>query len=158
VSIENKLCTSIGPLRVERAAIDIKEKLAAQDIAASVVKVVAEVYRENWVVIPPRKDRETALRVLRELQAEGIDSYMITTAPRENAISLGVFRNLVSANEVKNSLDYLDYPVEIQFREKQSEEYWVKLSKSFQSAKEIEAINALTAANSKINTEESLCE
>ncbi|WP_341581303.1 hypothetical protein [Marinobacter metalliresistant] len=49
-----------------------------------------------WVLIPPQP-REVALRQFRDIQRQGIDSYLVTGGENRNAISLGLFEHRKSA-------------------------------------------------------------
>ncbi|WP_227539325.1 hypothetical protein [Marinobacter sp. Arc7-DN-1] len=49
-----------------------------------------------WVLIPPQP-REVALRQFRDIQRQGIDSYLVTGGENRNAISLGLFEYRESA-------------------------------------------------------------
>lgn len=54
----------------------------------------------HWVILPPAKSREAALRRLAEIQQQGIDSYLVTEGVHANAISLGLFESLEAAEAV----------------------------------------------------------
>lgn len=53
----------------------------------------------HWVIIPPRPP-EQAQALFRELQAKGVDSYLVREGENRNAISLGLFENQDSAQRV----------------------------------------------------------
>jgi hypothetical protein len=65
--------------------------------------VVRELERElpplHWVIIPPRPPAQ-ARALFRELQARGVDSYLVREGENRNAISLGLFENPESARQV----------------------------------------------------------
>lgn len=54
----------------------------------------------HWVIIPPLESREAALARYRQLVSQGIEAYVVPSGQRENAISLGLFRSLPSAERV----------------------------------------------------------
>lgn len=54
----------------------------------------------HWVIVPPLESRELALARYRELVALGVEAYVVPSGERENAISLGLFRSLRSAEAV----------------------------------------------------------
>ncbi len=64
---------------------------------------VRELEREltplHWVIIPPRPPAQ-ARALFRELQAKGVDSYLVREGENRNAISLGLFENPESARQV----------------------------------------------------------
>ncbi|WP_252738005.1 hypothetical protein [Marinobacter salexigens] len=53
----------------------------------------------HWVIIPPQPT-DVALRQLREMQDQGVDSYLVTEGPNKNAISLGLFESQDAAISV----------------------------------------------------------
>ena len=54
-------------------------------------------------MIPPAASLEEAFRKLRELQSQGIDSYVITRGNDALAISLGVFSTIKAAKAAQQS-------------------------------------------------------
>lgn len=54
----------------------------------------------HWVIIPPLPSRAAGLAKLRQLQAAGIDSYLVTEGEQQNAISLGLFESQRAAQRV----------------------------------------------------------
>jgi hypothetical protein len=64
---------------------------------------VEEVERElpplHWVLIPPQPE-DVALQHFRDIQRQGIDSYLVTEGENRNAISLGLFESRESAISV----------------------------------------------------------
>lgn len=53
----------------------------------------------NWVLIPPQP-ADIALRQFRDIQRQGIDSYLVTEGEYRNAISLGLFESREAAISV----------------------------------------------------------
>ncbi|WP_372956480.1 SPOR domain-containing protein [Marinobacter sp.] len=54
----------------------------------------------HWVIIPPLPSRDEAVAMHRELVSAGIEAYVVPSGERENAISLGLFRSLESAERI----------------------------------------------------------
>lgn len=54
----------------------------------------------HWVIIPPGQTRAERIRLFRELQRNGIDSYLVTQGDQANAISLGLFESRRAAESV----------------------------------------------------------
>lgn len=87
----------------------LESKEAADALVGAVQKfervrvVVDEVERErpplNWVLIPPQPP-EIARRQFRDIQRQGIDSYLVTEGEYRNAISLGLFESRDAAISV----------------------------------------------------------
>lgn len=53
----------------------------------------------HWVIIPPRPAAQ-ALNQFRDIQRQGIDSYLVTEGEHRNAISLGLFESREAAKRV----------------------------------------------------------
>ena len=71
-----------------------KALVAGQPMAGEVGLGWQEVTRElpsfHWVIIPPQPPA-VALKQFRDIQRQGIDSYLVTEGENRNAISLGLF-------------------------------------------------------------------
>lgn len=53
----------------------------------------------HWIIVPPQPEAQ-ALRLFKDLQRRGIDSYLVTRGENRNAISLGLFQSKAAANRV----------------------------------------------------------
>ncbi len=77
--------------------------VASQPLADEVGMVLEERVRElpsfHWVIIPPQP-RPVALKQFRDIQRQGIDSYLVTEGENRNAISLGLFESRSAAISV----------------------------------------------------------
>lgn len=85
------LCEMVGPFKGKTMAEDFISRLAAIDVASSVRDMELPAGPGYWVYLKPLENRRAALRRLAELQARGIDSYVIPKGEFENGISLGMF-------------------------------------------------------------------
>ncbi len=96
---EKALCEMVGPFKDTDAAEDFSSRLSAIDIISSVKDLELPAGPGYWVYLKPAESRRAALRRLAELQARGIDSYVIPKGEFENGISLGMFsqENLAKA-------------------------------------------------------------
>lgn len=64
-----------------------------------------------WVIIPPQPE-QIALAQLKELQKQGVESYLVTEGENRNAISLGLYESreaAVSVLEEKNTRISIQY-------------------------------------------------
>ncbi|WP_372983174.1 hypothetical protein [Marinobacter sediminum] len=85
-------------------ALDTAQALVAgQPMAGEVGLDWQEVTRElpsfHWVIIPPQPPA-VALKQFRDIQRQGIDSYLVTEGENRNAISLGLFESREAAISV----------------------------------------------------------
>lgn len=85
-------------------SLDAVESLvASQPMAGEVGLTWQEVTRAlppfHWVIVPPQP-RVVALKQFRDIQRQGIDSYLVTKGENRNAISLGLFESRKAAISV----------------------------------------------------------
>jgi hypothetical protein len=83
--------------------------------------------RLNWVYLPAYPGREEALKVLRELQSRGVDSFIVGDGEDENAISLGYFASEESAEGLRVKMNNAGYPARVRHTAQTVTEYWVYL-------------------------------
>jgi len=83
--------------------------------------------REFWVFVPPRANREEARKVLRELQQRKIDSYIINAGELADGISLGLFRQQESAQQVVDKVNSYNIPAQIQIKNEVRQEFWLEV-------------------------------
>lgn len=143
------LCTLVGPFSELVVAENVVENLQALEISLSLRNIEVPEGSSYWVYLPPEESRKTALRKLRELQAKGIDSYVIPKGDLANGISFGMFSRKILADrrledmnsqgygaklhEVKRSHSEVWVMLEAGESEKVSEEFWQKLAEREES-------------------------
>lgn len=86
-----QLCTLIGPFPEEYRGQDIVQRLSALQVSASLREIEMQGPMRYWVFLPPLHSRREAFNRLRELQAQGIDSYVIPKGTLADGISFGIF-------------------------------------------------------------------
>jgi len=86
-----QLCTLLGPFAEEYQGLDIAERLQALQVSASLREVEMRGEMRYWVFLAPLGSRREAFNKLRELQAAGVDSYVIPKGSLTNGISFGIF-------------------------------------------------------------------
>ncbi len=94
------MCVRLGLLPSQDVAQGL---IAAQPMAGEISMAVQEVEQDlppfHWVIIPPQP-RPVALKQFRDIQRQGIDSYLVTEGENRNAISLGLFESRDAAISV----------------------------------------------------------
>lgn len=90
-SAEEPICTLVGPYARLLTAEYLVERLAALEIVAKVQEVEIPGDAGFWVYLAPEVSKKQALRRLHELQAKGVDSYVIPKGDLANGISFGMF-------------------------------------------------------------------
>ncbi|MBC6906575.1 SPOR domain-containing protein [Saccharophagus sp. K07] len=93
------VCLMVGPFANSLEARQFSARLAALDVQSFEHSVDLPAGEGYWVYLEPLTNRDAARRRLAELQARGVDSYIIPKGELENGISLGVFtrRDLAEA-------------------------------------------------------------
>ncbi|MFC6634486.1 hypothetical protein [Microbulbifer taiwanensis] len=89
-----QLCSLIGPFEEEYQGQDIVERLLALQVDGSLREIEMEGQMRYWVFLAPLGSRREAFNKLRELQAAGVDSYVIPKGSLTNGISFGIFSEL----------------------------------------------------------------
>lgn len=104
-SRSSQLCSLVGPFDEAYRGEEVARRLQALQVQAAMKEIEMQGQMRYWVFLAPLNSPQQAFRKLRELQAAGIDSYVIPKGSLENGISFGIFseeeRALALANELK---------------------------------------------------------
>lgn len=157
-TVRNRLCAKIGPYDEAAMAEALVSGLEAEGVEPFVHADEVVYDLENWVLIPPLGSRAEALRMLRRLQSNKIDSYLITEGEFSNGISLGLFKQAASAQGVLARMTSAGYEAEIHQIERKKSRFWVGLSGEFEPAEMDQMLTQLVDDSEKINFSETLCE
>ncbi|AOS96811.1 Sporulation related domain protein [Microbulbifer aggregans] len=125
---EQSLCTIIGPVAEAYQGEDIVERLAALQVSAELREIEMEGQMRYWVYLAPLGTRREAFRRLRELQAEGVDSYVIPKGSLTNGISFGIFSEPDRAEALATELQERGYPAQTREEPRTYLERWVVLA------------------------------
>ncbi|MBD3647294.1 MAG: SPOR domain-containing protein [Pseudomonadales bacterium] len=119
-------CLGIGPFQDLFSGQDVVEQLTALDIDTNLRALDRPTGENDYrVMIPPASSAENAFRLLRELKARNIDSYVITQGPEALAISLGLFSSREGAETAREARVREGYEVEISEIPRLHREYWI---------------------------------
>ncbi len=154
----DQVCPYIGPFELESQALALSGELLGMGIRSVVGEVEIGSGGENWVYLPPTGGRKEALMLLRELQSKHVDSYLITEGELKNAISLGLFVSLESAEKLKSQMVSMGYDPIVRYMEKTRKEFWVKIDNDEQLSEERQLIEKVLSDHKDINFSETLCE
>ncbi|MDF1822976.1 MAG: SPOR domain-containing protein [Alcanivoracaceae bacterium] len=119
------LCPAVGPFAALSEADGVLTSLKAKGYQGVVRPVRVQRDMLHWVYLPPYPSREQALKVLRELQARGVDSFVVADGEDANAISLGYFSSKESARGLKVKMEAAGYPAGTRATAKEVTEYWL---------------------------------
>ncbi|MNZ57855.1 hypothetical protein D3C78_758460 [compost metagenome] len=125
-------CLVLGGFDAPEPARQLEQRLLSLDVGVRVVTSEASFGADHWVYIPPLASRQASLRQLRELQARGIDSYLITEGELADGILLGVFPRLDSAVSVAEKLRAAGYEPQVRELPRIYQEYWVRVARKSQ--------------------------
>ena len=94
------VCWLVGPFKEMVSGKQIVGRMEALDISMELTSMTTEGLPDYWVHLTPQSSRREAIKLLRELQAKKIDSFLITKGELENGISLGFFTQKKRAQKV----------------------------------------------------------
>lgn len=126
-SYEQGECLHLGGFDKEEKADLLAQRLLSLDIAVQRAAMSVEFAKDYWVYLPPFGSRDAALRQFRELQARGVDSYLITEGDLGNGISLGIFSTHSLAVGLRERMRSLGYGAEMRELVRQRREFWVRV-------------------------------
>ena len=122
-----ELCLALGPFQSPDLVDQVQQRLFSLGIESKERANKSKEAADYWVHIPPLASRDAAIRLLRELQAQKFDSFVITQGELANGISLGLFSKYNSAKSVRRRLIDAGYTVEIKTLTRQPESWWLEL-------------------------------
>lgn len=125
-------CLVLGGFESVERARELEQRLLSLDIGARVVSIDASLGSDHWVFIPPLASQQASLRMLRELQARKIDSYLIAEGELANGILLGVFPQVDAAVGVAERLRAAGYEPQVRELPRIYQEYWVRIARKSQ--------------------------
>lgn len=124
---EEGLCLHLGGFESEERASLLAQRLLSLDIPVQQTAISAEFAKDYWVYLPPFGSRDAALRQFRELQARGIDSFLVAEGDLANGISLGIFSVQGLAVGLLERMRGQGYGAEMRELVRERREYWVRV-------------------------------
>lgn len=151
------LCPAIGPWAVRAEAEQALQQLRRSRYQVTLESLQVERDRLHWVYLPAGEDRTQALRLLRELQGKGVDSFIVAEGADANAISLGYFSSADSARGLMVKMQSAGYPAVIRETSRETTEYWLRVAAD--SIKdEGEALRAMLGASPELSGNHVSCD
>ena len=126
-NVSGKECLTLGPFNSTEEADQVQQRLFSLGISSRERAEENNQAADYWVHIPPLPSRDAAIRLLRELQAQNIDSFVITQGELANGISLGLFSKQDSAKKVSRRLMAAGYSVEVKSLSRVPERWWLEM-------------------------------
>lgn len=122
---KSTLCVTLGPWSEPGPAQKQLAALAGQGYAGQAEPVEVSRDRLHWVYLPAYPSRDDALKVLRELQGRGVDSFIVSEGADANAISLGYFSSPESARGLTVKMQTAGYSAQTRETERVELEFWL---------------------------------
>lgn len=121
-------CWIVGHYPEVISAREVRIELEEAGVYSHIVEKEIDLPAVSWVYIPPFKSREDAMPVLRKLQLNGIDSFLMTEEGEyQYAISLGFFGNKSSAEKIKAERVAQGYDARLTERVRKRAAYWLAI-------------------------------
>lgn len=121
------LCELIGPFESDEVAKNFVERLKAIEVVSSLKDIELPAGPGYWVYLEPLNNRQEAIRMLRELQAKRIDSYVIPKGDLVNGISLGMFSKKALSDARVKEMSAIGLSPKVEEIERFYREVWVML-------------------------------
>lgn len=123
------VCSTLGPWSAIAQADAVYQRLLSAGYQGRLLPVRVMKDRLFWVYLPPVESQDQALKVLRELQARDVDSFIVSEAGADqNAISLGYFSTQDSARGLSVKMQSEGYPAQVRETAREVTEYWLAFS------------------------------
>lgn len=151
------LCLMVGAFASAMDASEFMMRLAALDVMSYEHPVDLSAGEGYWVYLRPSTNRDEARRRLAELQARGVDSYIIPKGELENGISLGVFTRRDLAEARLAELTRLGLSVNLHNIERSYREHWVMLGESEEHKLDESVWRSLLQENISLQRRQNLC-
>lgn len=119
-------CQALGPFTDRDAAREAAAALVDTGLPARLRAVDASERLGFWVHTPPAADRAAAERLIARLRDAGIrDFYVVADGAERDAVSLGVFRELASAEGHAARMETLGFEVRVAERRRELTAWWL---------------------------------
>lgn len=141
-------CLLLGPLPSQDAATYWHKQFQWAAISSDTVVQSLQKAPGYMVYLGPMPDKDQALSLLQELQAQKIESFVIASGEFENAVSLGVYENIDLARVKKEEISQRGFVAKVGEMERQKEAFWVFVSTPYVSENK-RKIDGVLAANTK---------
>lgn len=127
VDADKALCSSLGPWQDQASAEQARADLGDLAAGASVSAIAVQKQGLSWVYLPAFPTRDDALKVLKELQRQGVDSFITRDGEADNAISLGFFGSHDSALGLQQRMQQAGFNAQVRETAHDVTEYWLSL-------------------------------
>lgn len=154
---EKEVCWKLGPFVEELSSKQLAYRLKAAGI--SFVEIKEPVLQPPlwWVYLPSFESRDQALQMLRRLQIDKIDSFLVASGEFKHAISLGFFSKQETAEAVLRDAQKQGYMAKVVEKPRSQLASWFVLSPAAASGDWLELEQSLFAANPELKKIKNSC-
>lgn len=119
-------CYTVGPFDTRTQAQRVMHRLNGLGFPTRLRARTQRVPGDYWVYLPPLPSRQAALQMVHTLAGRGMKNYFIVTSgEKQNAISLGVFKDKESAERRKTQVAAMGYTPVLGRRPTERSVYWL---------------------------------
>ena len=126
-----QICLSVGPFDSLEDVDELKTRIQAAGGFARIMSEEVVGDPDYLVYVPPTGSRETARRMMRELQGQAIDGHIIAGGELNNALSVGVFTRVELAEAQQRRVEDLGYEVSLRPLERRRTVYRLLAEQAF---------------------------
>lgn len=127
-SSANVRCLSIGPFTTQDALRSAMRRLTPQAERIQLRELPGTELLGYRVYLPPAPSRRDAVTLAAQLRSRGVrDYYLVTAGPQKNAIALGLYRDLASAEQRRAELKRLGVTAVLEARSQALTNAWIDL-------------------------------
>lgn len=124
---DSRRCLRVGPFGNEAVVAQWQQRLLSHGVSSELRPEQNNEHNDYWVHIPPLPSTDGAMRLLRELQAQRIDSFVITQGDLANGISLGLYSRREKAESVSRRLRGAGYKVAVRPLPRLPAQWWLEM-------------------------------
>ena len=122
-------CFTLGPFDRGNAASRAAETISALGVSVVHREESQRTPKGYWVYLPAAKSYLAAKRMVAELQKKGLsDLYIMGKGSRENAISLGLFNNKITAEERFQQVSKMGLNAVFETQYRESKQVWLDMT------------------------------
>lgn len=142
-------CLLLGPMPSQDAATYWHKQFQWAAISSETVVQAVQKAPSYMVYLGPMASQAEAVKLLQELQAQKIESFVIASGAFENGVSLGIYENIDLATVKKEEMSQRGFAAKVGEMERQKEAFWVFVSTPYVSENK-KKIDNILAVNSKL--------
>ncbi len=118
-------CFTIGSFTSRDQAKKVLTRVERHGLLGDIRTIEQSERNGYWVLLPPLANRKLAKEILRDMHKANVDSFIVTTGQKSNAISVGIFNSESHAKRRVKDLRGKGFNVVMEERLRTKSLYWV---------------------------------